>query len=1585
MLKKRLVSFILALVLLVTLLPLGMFDAQAAAVSTGEGFGLNGKFLTEIRPVEGFVGFEQYIPIGNRAELEKIGNDDNYPLTGKYYLTADIDLLGTEWTPIGSIPEGVLFTLFDKYGFSGIFDGQGYVIKNMTIRDNNPQTGLFAVLNIGGIIQNLGIENINIEIHANSTSFCGAIAGIAYTYDRLGVNVKNCYSTGSINVFSQSDDCYTGGIVGYIKDAGALYYTPVNPKTEFEFQYCYNEATINIEAEVNNQKITTGGIIGIIDSNTKYNLSVGFLYNYGKTTVKNGTTTGGIVGCTDSSIINCENSADIETGYHYTADYITGTTAGGIVGTMYNVQISNCLNKGKIIVSNGASIGGIIGNGAYSEKSPSVKKCSNFGEIVVDKRATAVGGIIGILNGWSYTYIEDCFNDGYIQIDSDAYISIGGIAGVIYTGNYGSSMYFYNAHNTGSINAVKKHTNSNNDCFLGGLIGHISTGGNNIIEQCSNNGNIDFCHNNTKTYMGGLVGNVTTYSLSVSEDYVVNASLSVRRSYNAGNISGTAYDSYYNSYSTVGGIIGNWRSEVASHLNTAYYILNCYNIGNLNAKSNPAGGFIGNADYVKERENLSVSIRNSYSAGTIASDDNATGFVGKIGPIFSITGVSSFNVENCLSLSSFVSGGVNNYLYNDTGLYSRPGSSISAYQITINNSYALSPIPEGVNNSLNGLISYENALKQESYTQGLNWDFYEIWKMPEGGGYPILQWQNEEEHSGGEPDDDLLYIKRIISPTNAILSNTPQPGGPNGWFDGIITAIVPNMTESQLINIEPSIAGSEWKLLTLQFINGRFEYAELPNKSKHLPLEIGENNALIELTAPWHDPKIYLLTLTRREYEDPRVAVYYDSDGAMAIEYFDHTLDYYIARTDSKTYSRDLGLMSAALSCAAYNTDRESGLPPDYYIKQSLLKNGFATYKSSNYYEDPNDSRYGPHSVAFTIAQKPMAGEKTLVAIILRGTSGDADWASNMSVNLTGPLLGKHRGFSMAMESAYAELIGFLGSLRTDDDTIYYLTGHSRGAAISNLLSIKLADNGVSKSNIYSYNFATPDVEVAFPSVWNWFGDHDNIMNFINRYDPVPYIPGSLGNAAILPTMNWGKFGQRFYFSSGDGFNVSGKWHDQKIYLNYMRTAYTPSSLNGVSDWAIDVWNGLLGGLFTIFCPVDVDIVDAHGNVVVSIKDNVADSLVPESGDIIILTGDDGKIVFILGDHDYKLILTGTDTGKMNFGAMDYHFVSGERFDQKSFQNIQLYRGKTMLCDIGGGTKKSDLRLFVLDDQGNPAAEVNPDGSEAPIGNPPSDATTLQSLVVSTGTLNPVFNPDTTNYTVAVPNSIESIVITATANDANATIAGTGTKALIVGANRFDIIVTAENGDKLTYTINVTRQAPPLSNDATLKTLAVSAGMLTPVFNANTTNYAVTVPNSSNKITITAGVNDKKATVTGAGTKNLDVGANRFDIIVTAENGDKRTYTIDVTREAKPLPANSDADFLRQRAAGILKNGLSQNELRLAGKVLTLVLDGREFVLSTNANNRNISGEIALGDGYYLKFDIKGNGSNIKEFSVIKK
>jgi len=84
----------------------------------------------------------------------------------------------------------------------------------------------------------------------------------------------------------------------------------------------------------------------------------------------------------------------------------------------------------------------------------------------------------------------------------------------------------------------------------------------------------------------------------------------------------------------------------------------------------------------------------------------------------------------------------------------------------------------------------------------------------------------------------------------------------------------------------------------------------------------------------------------------------------------------------------------------------------------------------------------------------------------------------------------------------------------------------------------------------------------------------------------------------------------------------------------------------------------------------------------------------------------------------------------------------------------------------------------------------------------------LSNLTVSTGTLVPAFNTDTTNYTVRVPNSATFITISCTTADMYATVEGAGYKSLEVGNNNFTITVTAE--DKITmkqYTVNVIRES----------------------------------------------------------------------------------------------------------------------------------------------------------------------------------
>ena len=364
-----------------------------------------------------------------------------------------------------------------------------------------------------------------------------------------------------------------------------------------------------------------------------------------------------------------------------------------------------------------------------------------------------------------------------------------------------------------------------------------------------------------------------------------------------------------------------------------------------------------------------------------------------------------------------------------------------------------------------------------------------------------------------------------------------------------------------------------------------------------------------------------------------------------------------------------------------------------------------------------------------------------------------------------------------------------------------------------------------------------------------------------------------------------------------------------------------------------------------------------------------------------------------------------------------------------------------------------------------------------------SDDATLSALSVNAGTLSPAFSPAITNYAVAVPYSVSSIGISATANHAAASVSGAGTKTLAVGANPFSVVVTAENGvTKRTYTVVVTREeeehthvwvdatcttpktcsacgetegsalghdwgtwsttSPATCNIAGLETRVCAndpahretrtipalghdwgawsttspatcniAGLETRVCANDPTHietrtifalghawgaWTVTTPAACE----TTGVETRVCAYDSAHIETRAIPALEHDwddgevtIPPTQEEEGEMTYTCtlcgDTRTEAIPklpgTPVNSDAEFLREIATDVIQNGLSQSNLILSGKTLTFAIDGRAFVLSVNANNRNTSGEIALGDGYYLVFDIKGNGSNIKEFRVIQR
>ena len=107
-------------------------------------------------------------------------------------------------------------------------------------------------------------------------------------------------------------------------------------------------------------------------------------------------------------------------------------------------------------------------------------------------------------------------------------------------------------------------------------------------------------------------------------------------------------------------------------------------------------------------------------------------------------------------------------------------------------------------------------------------------------------------------------------------------------------------------------------------------------------------------------------------------------------------------------------------------------------------------------------------------------------------------------------------------------------------------------------------------------------------------------------------------------------------------------------------------------------------------------------------------------------------------------------------------------------------------------------------------------------------------------------------------------------------------------------------------TIKVTAPRTYSSNN-NLSGLSITGYNLSPTFSKSTLEYSLSVPNEVRQINITATKEDGTANITGAGTRDLIEGANRIEIIVTAENGATKTYVINVTvKDLDPIVVKVD-------------------------------------------------------------------------------
>ena len=195
------------------------------------------------------------------------------------------------------------------------------------------------------------------------------------------------------------------------------------------------------------------------------------------------------------------------------------------------------------------------------------------------------------------------------------------------------------------------------------------------------------------------------------------------------------------------------------------------------------------------------------------------------------------------------------------------------------------------------------------------------------------------------------------------------------------------------------------------------------------------------------------------------------------------------------------------------------------------------------------------------------------------------------------------------------------------------------------------------------------------------------------------------------------------------------------------------------------------------------------------------------------------------------------------------------------------------------------------------------------------------------------------------------------------------------------------------------------SSNNWLRGLSVDGYSLTPTFSSDTTDYSLIVENEVKSIDVSASAADTNASVSGRGSHRLSVGNNTINIVVTAEDGGTRTYTINVVRKeavnpepspepVKPAPDNggNGGNSGNTESDGFKTGLLIDNDKKIVtrigvGSSVQSILDGITYTNGCygkllNSDNSECSSDDTVATGDKLTIYRK-DGSVYAQYNIV--
>ncbi|MDR0681580.1 MAG: T9SS type A sorting domain-containing protein [Dysgonamonadaceae bacterium] len=665
-------------------------------------------------------------------------------LNSCYRLGANIDLQSTlnstseGWLPIGTTEDP----------FTGGFDGNRFVISNIWInRENIDNTGFFGSVSGSAVIENLGIivpEGKSIK----GKNHVGGVAGnILQTNPDDSVTIRNCYVTAFI-----SGDNFAGGIAGFAESATVA------------IENCYAGGKVTTAGNA------SGGLFGSSAGKTKLYIKNSYSLN----TVETAGTgvAGGIFGLAEADdaseiFLFISNSKAIN-------PEITGNTVNRIYGFAKQGAHINLVNN--------TVFSGMLLNGAEAPNLPDetgqsraeLKSQENYpgwdfsriwqmgnrryplpvlrsGSLVDYRQTLCPAHMVEPFSGEGNGASEQ----PYVITTSEQLREIENNLALHY--RLGNNIDLTEWITNNSPVEGWKPLGDEFEAFSGSLDG----AGYSISElwiDLSNNDNVGLF-----ACAGGnaVIKNLalkTASSKSVKGKNAVGALIGFAPSGNIG-ISNSYVDAKIEALEkNAGGFTGYSKAELS--------IENCYVLGSVTVESDRAGGFVGLA------ENTALNIKNSYAANEIMCSNGSAG-----GLLGSINGTSSIlKIEKCAAINLRVVGS-ENYTGRIIGFNAANNTTLSNFALA--NIRCNSSETVKTQNNKNGLDKSGNEMvTQNTYSNGLDWNFGSVWKMSNDSyPLPILQSINPDNQPKIAPSHLAGFVPlRILQPdANNMLTVYPNP------------------------------------------------------------------------------------------------------------------------------------------------------------------------------------------------------------------------------------------------------------------------------------------------------------------------------------------------------------------------------------------------------------------------------------------------------------------------------------------------------------------------------------------------------------------------------------------------------------------------------------------------------------------------------------------------------------------------------------------------------------------------------------------------------------------------------------------